>query len=386
MRMIKKKVVSLMFVGMITGALAGCGSDNPSATVDNFLTAIQKNDFEKAGSYVQGGTESLTTDEESGEEADEELAMTVFENISKGYDFESPEEVSAEGDKAVIKTEITSIDMGSVMTSTMAEIMPLAFASAFEEETPESEKAFEEMTEKAMVKYMTAEDAPLITRSVELNLEKDDEGNYKIVDDENLDEAIFANMSQLEDMFSEESGEAWTETEEAEAEEQPEQTSEVLSVVAENKSYDADPVNITMEEVSFKKASNVSEDQQFDINNMYTDEPIGAEFNYFYIKYTAENTSDQDVTFSGINEIVLFSEGKQEKIEVAYDWKDFIDYDEAQDPDYYGAVSKAGEVGVVIKTDPAKVEKVRVVISESMLTETYETLSEPQNIEFEVTN
>lgn len=375
-----------MFVGMITGLLAGCGSDNPSATVDEFLTAIQKNDFEKAGSYVQGGTESLTTNEESGEEADEELAMTVFENISKDYDFESPEEVSAEGDKAVIKTEITSIDMGSVMTSTMAEIMPLAFASAFEEETPESEKAFEEMTEKAMVKYMTAEDAPLVTRSVELNLEKDDEGNYMIVDDENLDEAIFANMSQLEDMFSEENGEAWTETEEAEAEEQPEQTSEVLSVVAENKSYDADPVNITLEEASFKKASNVSEDQQFDINNMYTDEPIGAEFNYFYIKYTAENTSDQDVTFSGINEIVLFSEGKQEKIEVAYDWKDFIDYDEAQDPDYYGAVSKAGEVGVVIKTDPAKVEKVRVVISESMLTETYETLSEPQNIEFEVTN
>ncbi|WP_157073444.1 hypothetical protein [Planococcus rifietoensis] len=386
MRMIKKKVASLMFVGMITGLLAGCGSDNPSATVDEFLTAIQKNDFEKAGSYVQGGTESLTTNEESGEEADEELAMTVFENISKDYDFESPEEVSAEGDKAVIKTEITSIDMGSVMTSTMAEIMPLAFASAFEEETPESEKAFEEMTEKAMVKYMTAEDVPLVTRSVELNLEKDDEGNYMIVDDENLDEAIFANMSQLEDMFSEENGEAWTETEEAEAEEQPEQTSEVLSVVAENKSYDADPVNITLEEASFKKASNVSEDQQFDINNMYTDEPIGAEFNYFYIKYTADNTSDQDVTFSGINEIVLFSEGKQEKIEVAYDWKDFIDYDEAQDPDYYGAVSKAGEVGVVIKTDPAKVEKVRVVISESMLTETYETLSEPQNIEFEVTN
>ncbi|AQU78440.1 hypothetical protein [Planococcus faecalis] len=119
---------------------------------------------------------------------------------------------------------------------------------------------------------------------------------------------------------------------------------------------------------------------------MYTDEPIGAEFNYFYIKYTAENTSDQDVTFSGINEIVLFSEGKQEKIEVAYDWKDFIDYDEAQDSDYYGAVSKAGEVGVVIKTDPTKVEKVRVVVSESMSTETYEILSDAQNIEFEIAN
>ncbi len=385
MKMRKKKLMSLMFVGLITGLLAGCGSENPSATVDDFLTAVQKNDFEKAGSYVQGGTESLTTDQETAEEADEELAMTLFENISKNYDFEKTEEVSTDDDKAVIKTEITSLDMGSVMTSTMAEIMPLAFASAFDEETQESEKVFEEMAEKTMVKYMTAEDAPLVTRSVELNLEKDDEGNFKIVDDENLEEAIFANISQLEDMFSGEDSESWTESEETE-EEQPEQTSEVLSVVAENKSYDAKPINVTLEEVSFKKASNVSEDQQFDINNMYTDEPIGAEFNYFYIKYTAENTSDQDVTFSGINEIVLFSEGKQEKIDVAYDWKDFIDYDEAQDPDYYGAVSKAGEIGVVIKTDPTKVEKVRVVISESMSTETYETLSDAQNIEFEVTN
>ncbi|QDY45801.1 hypothetical protein FK545_11320 [Planococcus glaciei] len=90
---------------------------------------------------------------------------------------------------------------------------------------------------------------------------------------------------------------------------------------------------------------------------MYTDEPIGEEFNYFYIKYNAENTSDQDVSFSGISEIVLFADGKQEKIDVAYDWKDFINSDEAQDPDYYGAISKVGEVGVVIKTDPSKVEK-----------------------------
>lgn len=373
-----------MFIGLITGLLTACGSENPDATVDDFLTAIQKNDFEKAGSYVQGGTESLTTDQEAAEEADEELAMTLFENISKNYDFGKTEEVSTDGEKAVVKTEITSLDMGSVMTSTMAEIMPLAFASAFDEQTPESEKAFEEMTEKTMIKYMTAEDAPLVTRSVEFNLEKDDEGNFKILDDENLEEAVFANISQLEDMFSEEDSESWTETEETE--EQPEQTSEVLSVVTENKSYDAKPINVTLEEVSFKKASNVSEDQQFDINNMYTDEPIGAEFNYFHIKYTAENTSDQDVNFSGINEIVLFSEGKQEKIEVAYDWKDFIDYDEAQDPDYYGAVSKAGEIGVVIKTDPTKVEKVRVVISESMSTETYEILSDAQNVEFEITN
>ena len=382
-KMKKKFLITVLFSGLVLGLLAGCGSENPSATVDEFLTAIQKNDFEKAGTFVKGGTDSLTTDQEATDEADKELALTMIENISKKYDFKKPEEVSVDGDKAVVKAEITSLDMGNVMTSTMAEIMPLAFASAFDEETPESEKAFEEMTEKTMVKYMTDEDAALATRTIEFNLEKDEEGNFKIVDDENLTEAVFANISQLEDMFSGEDSEAVAETEETE--EQPEQTSEVLSLVAENKPYDAEPITFTLEEASFKKATNVSEDQQFNINNMYTDEPIGSEFNYFYVKYNAENTSDQDVTFDGINEIVLFAEGKQEKIDIASDWKDFIDYDEAQDPDYYGAISKAGEVGVVIKTDPAKVEKVRLVIAGPYTTENYETLSEEQIVEFEVT-
>ncbi|WP_176294598.1 hypothetical protein [Planococcus glaciei] len=377
----KRNLVAVLLSTVVLGALTGCGAENPSATVDDFLTAIQKNDLEKAGTFVKGGTESLTTDQDA---TDEELAKTMLENISKNYDFEKLEEVSTNDDKAVVKAEITSLDMGSVMTSTMAEIMPLALASAFDENASDSDKVFEEMTEKIMIKYMTEEDAALATRTVEFNLEKDDEGEFKIVDDENLTEAVFANISQLEDMFSEEEGESWTETEATE-EEQPEQTFEVLKMVAENKKYETKPINVTLEEVSFKKAMNVSEDQQFDINNMYTDEPIGEEFNYFYIKYNAENTSDQDVSFSGISEIVLFADGKQEKIDVAYDWKDFINSDEAQDPDYYGAISKVGEVGVVIKTDPSKVEKVRVVLSESIATDSYETLSEAQSIEFEIT-
>lgn len=373
----------ILLCGLLLTLLTGCGTEKPDSTVEDFLNAVQKNDFEKAGTFVQGGTDSLTTDPEEKDAAEEELTIKMIENISKNYDFEKVSEVSNDGDKAVVKAEITSLDMGSVMTSTMAEVMPLAFASAFQEETPDSEAAFEEMTEKTMMKFMTSEDAELATRTVEFNLEKDDEGNFKIVDDDNLTEALFANISQLEEMFSDEEID-FEETAEVE-EEQPEQTFEVLSVVAADELYTVEPVNVALEEVSFKKALNVPEDLQFDINNMFTDEPIGSEFNYFYIKYNAENTSDQDVSFTGINEIVLFAEGKQEKIDVAYDWKDFIDYDEAQDPDFYGAVSKAGEVGVVIQTDPAKVEKVRIVISETMETDTYETLSDEQVIEFEIT-
>ncbi|AIY04600.1 hypothetical protein Plano_0635 [Planococcus sp. PAMC 21323] len=378
----KNILAPLLFSAIILAFLSACGAENPSSTVDDFLSAIQNNNFEKAGEFVQGGTDSLSTVQEDISEKEEELAIKMIKSISKKYEFKKPEEVSVDEDKAVVKAEITSLDMGLVMTSTMAEIMPLAFANAFEEETPETEKALEEMAEKIMLKYITAEDADLVTRTVEFNLEKDEDGLFKIVNDENLEEALFANISQLEDLFGEEDTEV---TNEETSVEQPEQTFEVVSIIAENKTYDANPINITLEELSFKKAINVSEDQQFDINNMYTDEPIDDEFYYFYIKFTAENTIEQDVAFTGINEVVLFAEGKQEKFDIAYDWKDFIDYDEAQDSDYYGPVSKDGEVGVVIKTDPSKVEKIRVVLSESRDINSYETLSDEQIIEFDVT-
>lgn len=378
----KNILAPLLFSAIILAFLSACGAENPSSTVDDFLSAIQNNNFEKAGEFVQGGTDSLSTVQEDISEKEEELAIKMIESISKKYEFKKPEEVFVDEDKAVVKAEITSLDMGLVMTSTMAEIMPLAFANAFEEETPETEKALEEMAEKIMLKYITAKDADLVTRTVEFNLEKDEDGLFKIVNDENLEEALFANISQLEDLFGEEDTEV---TNEETSVEQPEQNFEVVSIIAENKTYDANPMNITLEELSFKKAINVSEDQQFDINNMYTDEPIDDEFYYFYIKFTAENTIEQDVAFIGINEIVLFAEGKQEKFDIAYDWKDFIDYDEAQDSDYYGPVSKDGEVGVVIKTDPSKVEKIRVVLSEARDINSYETLSDEQIIEFDVT-
>ncbi|EMF47659.1 hypothetical protein B481_0663 [Planococcus halocryophilus Or1] len=147
--MTKKRILTLLlFSAIILSFLSACGAENPSSTVDEFLSAIQKNNFEKAGTFVQGGTDSLSTVQEDIDKEDEELAIKMIESISKEYEFEKPEEVSVDEDKAVVKAEITSLDMGLVMTSTMAEIMPLAFANAFEEDTPETEKAFEEMAKK----------------------------------------------------------------------------------------------------------------------------------------------------------------------------------------------------------------------------------------------
>lgn len=108
-----------------------------------------------------------------------------------------------------------------------------------------------------------------------------------------------------------------------------------------------------------------------------SDKEVGNEFNYVYIKYNAENTSDEDYHFWGISEVVLFSEGKQEVID-----SDFIDYDEGAEPEYYGKVNKIGEVGMIFDAEPNKIEKVRVVISPSMNNNTFDGGTDEQIVEF----
>lgn len=60
---------------------------------------------------------------------------------------------------------------------------------------------------------------------------------------------------------------------------------------------------------------------------------------------------------------------------------DFIDNDEDQDGEYYGKVKKQGEVGLVIKTDPSKVDKIRLVIGQSMDSETNDMGTEEQKVD-----
>lgn len=362
----------LLLTGLVVsvGLLVGCGEEKPTDTVDEFLTAFQKSDFEKAGKQIDEGLEELQSEEES-------MSSEKFlKAIAKDYKFEKPKEVSSEGNKAKVKVEITSVDVGVATTAAIAEVMPVAFATAFDEDSEKADKAMEKLMESSMLKHIKSEDTPRVTREVTLNLKKNKDGEYRIVSDDNFKEAVLANFDQVEDAFGDDAEETKA------AENQPEQTFEVIREIAKDKDYDVNPIKVNVEEVSFKKALNVSEDEQENIS-FISEKEVGAEFNYLYIKYNAENTSDEDYNFSGINQVVLFSDGKQENIDNSVS-VDFIDYDEDEDGAYYGKVNKEGEMGFVINTDPEKVDKVRLVIGNSMKEETYDGGTEEQVVEFDL--
>ncbi|MDF9760863.1 hypothetical protein OKW24_002636 [Peribacillus simplex] len=305
------------------------------------------------------------------ESVDAEKMLTA---IGKDYKFGKPEEVSSEGDKAKVKVEITSVDVGVATTAAIAEVMPVEFATAFDEDSEKADKAMEGLMESSVLKHIKSEDTPRVTRDVTLNLKKNKDGEYKIVSDDNFKEAVLANFDKVEDIFGEDAEE--TEA----AEDQPEQKVEVIREIAKDKKYDANPIKFNIEEISLKKVSNVAVDEQERISSV-TEKEVGDEFKYLYIKSHAENTSDEDYNFQNIQEVTVFADGKQETVDsLNYD---FIDYDEGEDDEYYGKVNKESEVGVIFNTPVENIEKIRLLISPSNDAD-YENGTEPQIVEFEL--
>ncbi len=195
MNKVKKLLLLMMVVGLTVGVLAGCA--NPKDTAEEFLTAIQKGDIEKARTFVESDKDFSKLNEK----ADDAEGKEMLSAIAKNFKFEKLEEVSKSDDKAEVKVKITSVDLSVAMTKAMGEVMPMAFASAFSGDKEQSKKTIEKTMTAAVIKHLSDKDATMATREVTLNLKKNKDGDYKIVADDNLKEVLFANVKSFEKMF-----------------------------------------------------------------------------------------------------------------------------------------------------------------------------------------
>jgi len=110
------------------------------------------------------------------------------------------------GERATVEAQITSIDLGRVVTGAMNDLMAIAFAEAFSENNdPEKEKKQEAAVEQYFINAINDPNAPKTTTYVKINLVKTNDG-WKISKDNNdeLISALIGNVDKMSDLFGSE--------------------------------------------------------------------------------------------------------------------------------------------------------------------------------------
>lgn len=75
---VKKLLLLMMVIGLTVGVLAGCA--NPKDTAEEFLTAIQKGDVEKARTFVESDKEFNKLNEKTDDAEAKEMLSAITKN------------------------------------------------------------------------------------------------------------------------------------------------------------------------------------------------------------------------------------------------------------------------------------------------------------------
>ncbi len=178
-------LVALMF------CIAGCDLFTPpKKTVESFMAAVEKGDFTTAGQFVVPNENLKSTIDKTNDPESEKIFKAVFTKVSHTI-----VSTSTSGETAQVTTSITSPDLLRITTSVMSQMMPLAVASAFSENSNQDD-INQLMEQYLMNAIITDPNAPMTTSEVVINLTKQD-GKWLIVADDNLTNALTGNINKL---------------------------------------------------------------------------------------------------------------------------------------------------------------------------------------------
>lgn len=200
-RIIKKKTsILIVCVLLLSLVFTGCGqkTETPEQAVTNALNAIKKLDIDTMRKYFNddglygsdSGTDELLEDEEG---INLLFGKMTFKIISS----------STEGDNATVKTEITNIDMASVMVEYFDQAFSMVFSNALAGDGAKSDEEMEALTEQLFIDLIKREDNQMKTTTVDIKLTKN-KNSWKIESNDELQDAIFGGMiSSMEEMLGE---------------------------------------------------------------------------------------------------------------------------------------------------------------------------------------
>lgn len=193
----RNKWITTILCIILAFSLVGCRAPSPDSVVNNFLSDLQQGNLETAAQYLNNTTDDEFADNIADSEADdEEMQKALFSKIQH-------EIISSniEGNTAKVETKITSLDLVKITTTVMSEIMPLALATVFDEDSDNDK--LDELTEQYFNNAILDPEAPTITNTVTITLNKTD-NSWLIEPNDELMNGVMGNIGILEDMFSDE--------------------------------------------------------------------------------------------------------------------------------------------------------------------------------------
>uniref|UniRef100_UPI003FEFE600 hypothetical protein n=1 Tax=Candidatus Fimivicinus sp. TaxID=3056640 RepID=UPI003FEFE600 len=171
-----KKVICAILALLLVFSLAGCSGEKPEEVVERVTQAIKEGKIESVrGNIDLSALDKLfpASEEESKRETDETLLSDGQETsfpVEKTLDKITVKILSSEkdGDNATVKAECTAVDLTEFLKGYMQKSMEMAL------DFTKDDAAKDEELNKYATDYLSQEDVPLKTTTVDIKLTKSD--------------------------------------------------------------------------------------------------------------------------------------------------------------------------------------------------------------------
>ena len=171
-----KLIICTLVLAMIL-AFTACGSKNkPEDAVIGLVDALKNMDMEKTEEYINSG--SLTSVNVEDLPDGDMVIEAAFTNLSLEI-----VDVQKEGDSAVVKSKISTLDLEAVMGQCTTMVMQELFTGKITEE--QSDGRVEELFKETISK----EGLPQNTTEVDVSVKRTD-GKWRVISDDNFQNAI----------------------------------------------------------------------------------------------------------------------------------------------------------------------------------------------------
>lgn len=179
-----KTFLSTVILLILSVSLIACGSSkNPEDTIKSFFETYKSAKLEEAEAFIENSEGMLIGMKTDDNNADNKF---IIETLTSKFNYKI-DNVSVDGNTAVISVEMTNVDMEEAMSSV---IMGL-FSSLGDGST--SEDDIDTKLSQLLEEHLNSENIVNVTNIVDINLNKYD-NNWKIVGDIPLYDGLTGNF------------------------------------------------------------------------------------------------------------------------------------------------------------------------------------------------